>query len=158
MIKKKVECLCYLFGDEQETASGKRIVPKGIMPVYKTKGAACADIAVPDKIVIPAGKTAVPDLFIAFEIPSGYKIVMYPRSSLLVKKGLMSPVSIIDSDYSGQHVHVVLHNITDKDVSLEPGERVAQIECVPVYDCTEWHHANAVRADINGGFGSTGEK
>lgn len=156
--KNKVECACYLYGTEQLVGNRKKIVAKGIMPVYKTKGAACADIAVPEEVTVPAGKTIMVDLWVSFEIPAGYKIVMYPRSSLLVKRGIMQPVSIIDSDYSGQRVHAVLHNVTDSDVTLKAGERVAQIECVPVYDCTEWHHENKERNAVNGGFGSTGDK
>ena len=52
--KKKVECYCYLFGTEHMVENRRKIVPKGIMPVYKTKEAACADIAVPDEVIIPA--------------------------------------------------------------------------------------------------------
>lgn len=156
--KKNVECYCYLFGTEHMVENRRKIVPKGIMPVYKTKEAACADIAVPDEVIVPAGKSVMVDLWIGFEIPKGYKIIMYPRSSLLIKKGLIQPVSIIDSDYSGQRVHAPLFNPTTQDIKLEAGERVAQIECVPVYDCTEWNHENTERASVNGGFGSTGAK
>lgn len=158
MATKKVECGCYLFGEEQLVENRKKLVPKGIMPVYKTKGAACADIAVPEDVIIPAGKSVMVDLWIGFEIPVGYKVVMYPRSSLLIKKGLIQPVSIIDQDYSGQRVHAPLFNPGKEDVKLEKGERVAQIECVPVYDCTEWLHDNTTRDKVNGGFGSTGTK
>lgn len=143
---KKVECACYQF--PLDTDSSKH----GIRPVFKTKEAACADVATPVAITIPAHSAIKSDLFIGFEIPKGYKIVMYPRSSLLIKKCLIQPVSIIDSDYSGQHVHVPLFNPTDKDIVLEAGERVCQIECVPAYDCDDWAHENAERM---GGFGST---
>ena len=156
--KKKIECVCYMFGTEQMVEGRKKIVPKGIMPIYKTKGAACADIAIPDEVVVPAGKSVLVDLWIGFEIPEGYKIIMYPRSSLLIKKCLIQPTSIIDQDYSGQRVYAPLFNPTTKDIKLEAGERIAQIECVPVYDCTEWRHCNIERKSVNGGFGSTGEK
>lgn len=157
-MKKKVSCDCYLFGEEHLVEGRKKLVPKGIMPVYKTLGAACADIAVPEEVIIPANQSVMIDLWIGFEIPEGYKIVMYPRSSLLIKKGLIQPVSIIDADYSGQRVHAPLFNPTDKDIKLKAGERVAQIECVPVYDCQDWKHEKVERASVNGGFGSTGEK
>ena len=152
--KKHVACECYLFYIEEETANGKQRIIPGKKPVYKTAGAACADVAVPYDCIIREHETEKIDLMIGFEIPYGYKIIMYPRSSLLVKKGLMSPVSIIDSDYSGQHVHVVLHNLTNQAVRLQAGERVAQIECVPVVDCDDWEHECNAR-DPNG-FGGTG--
>ena len=129
----------------------------GIMPVYKTKKAACADLAVPEKVVIPSHKSVVIGLKIGFEIPDGMKIVMYPRSSLLVKRGLFQPTSIIEPDYNGQEVHAPLFNVTDEDVVLEAGDRVCQIECVQRYDCKSWDHEYTERNTVNGGFGSTGE-
>lgn len=154
MAKNKVNCECYIFYKEEDTPTGKQRVYLGKSPVYKTAGAACADVAIPEEVVIPAHKSVKINLQIGFEIPAGYKIVMYPRSSLLIKRGLISPVSIIDSDFSGQKVHAPLFNLTDEDVILEAGERVAQIECVPKYDCPDWKHENNQR-DPNG-FGGTG--
>ena len=148
--EKKVECPCYLFFEEVDGAK----TVQGIQPVYQTKHAACADVAVPIRTIIHPHSTEKVDLWIGFEIPEGYCIKMYPRSSLLLKYDLMSPVSIIDSDYSRMHVHVVLHNLGANLQVLEAGTRVAQIECVPVYDCDDWAHSNKTR---DGGFGSTGQ-
>jgi len=153
---KKVSCAAYLFYETDAEGNRKEGGIIGINPVYKTTGAACADVAIPVKVALPPHETTVVDLWVGFEIPEGYKVVMYPRSSLLVKRGIMQPVSIIDSDYSGQHVHVPLHNMTNTTIFLEAGERVAQIECVPAYDCEDWQHDNTERAKENGGFGSTG--
>lgn len=155
MAGKSVECECYLFYESVNEANGKqRKIQRGIKPVYQTKESACADVAIPFETVIPAGKSVKIDLWIGFEIREGYKIVMYPRSSLLIKKGLIQPVSIIDSDYSGQHVHAPIYNPGKEDVVLEAGERVAQIECVPAYDCKDWERKKEQRGE--GGFGSTG--
>lgn len=129
----------------------------GIAPVYKTKQAACADCAVPVDVTIEPGKCVRVGLKIAFEIPDDYKIVMYPRSSLLAKRGLMQPTSIIEPDYNGQEVHAPLFNMTDEPVVLKAGERVSQIECVPRYECTLWQREDTERAASNGGFGSTGK-
>lgn len=129
----------------------------GIMPVYKTKKAACADLAVPVNIIIPPHKSVIIGLKVGFEIPDNMKIVMYPRSSLLAKYGLFQPTSIIEPDYNGQEVHAPLFNGTNEEVVLEAGDRVCQIECVPRYDCTSWDHEDVERATVNGGFGSTGK-
>ena len=126
----------------------------GIQPVYKTKEAACADVALPDRLVLKAGEIKMVSLQIGFEIPNGFKIVMYPRSSLMIKYGLVQPTSIIDSDYSGMEVHVPLYNTSDRRIELPAGTRVAQIECVPVVDCLDWKHEAQTRT---GGFGSTGK-
>lgn len=149
MKTKPVSCPAFLMYDEP----GKIL---GVNPVYKTKGAACADIAIPFETRIPPRSAVKIPLKVCFEIPKGYKIIMYPRSSLLIKKGLMQPVSIIDQDFSMNEVSVPVYNLTDKEVVLEAHERVAQIECVPAYDCEDWEHQNNERGAA--GFGTTGEK
>lgn len=139
-------CACEIFQD----GDGKH----GVVPVYQTELAACADVALPKQVIVPAHKAVKIDLLIGFDIPEDCKILMYPRSSLLIKKNLIQPVSVIDADYSRQHVHVPFFNPTDEDILLESGERVAQIECVPRYDTVSWIHKHEKRT---GGFGSTGK-
>ena len=129
--------------------------PNGKVPVYKTKQAACADVFLPEDVTIEPGKVACPGLQLGFEIPAGNKIVMYPRSSLLVKFGIIQPTSIIDADYSGMEIHAPLYNATDKPVTLKAGDRVAQIELQPYTRVLDWKFESNERT---GGFGSTGEK
>ena len=128
--------------------------PNGKVPVYKTKQAACADVYLPEDVTIEPGKVACPGLQLGFEIPAGSKIVMYPRSSLLVKFGIIQPTSIIDADYSGMEIHTPLYNATDKPVTLKAGDRVAQIELQPYTRVLDWNFESNERT---GGFGSTGE-
>ena len=128
--------------------------PNGKVPVYKTKQAACADVYLPEDVTIEPGKVACPGLQLGFEIPAGNKIVMYPRSSLLVKFGIIQPTSIIDADYSGMEVHAPLYNATNKPVTLKAGDRVAQIELQPYTRVLDWNFESNERT---GGFGSTGE-
>ena len=129
--------------------------PNGKVPVYKTRQAACADVFLPEDVTIEPGKVACPGLQLGFEIPAGNKIVMYPRSSLLVKFGIIQPTSIIDADYSGMEIHAPLYNATDKPVTLKAGDRVAQIELQPYTRVLDWKFESNERT---GGFGSTGEK
>lgn len=128
--------------------------PNGKVPVYKTKQAACADVYLPEDVTIEPGKVACPGLQLGFEIPAGSKIVMYPRSSLLVKFGIIQPTSIIDADYSGMEIHAPLYNATDKPVTLKAGDRVAQIELQEYSRVFDWNFESNERT---GGFGSTGE-
>ena len=128
--------------------------PNGKLPVYKTKQAACADVYLPEDVTIEPGKVACPGLQLGFEIPAGNKIVMYPRSSLLVKFGIIQPTSIIDADYSGMEIRAPLYNATDKPVTLKAGDRIAQIELQEYTRVLDWNFESNERAD---GFGSTGE-
>ncbi|MBR6136072.1 MAG: deoxyuridine 5'-triphosphate nucleotidohydrolase [Clostridia bacterium] len=126
----------------------------GKAPVYKTKEAACADMALPKAINLNPGEVVRVDLLVGFDIPNGKKLVMYPRSSLLFKYGIMSPTSIIDSDYSGQHIHFIAINLGKEPVVLDKDTRVVQIECVPCEQVADWERENTERT---GGFGSTGK-
>lgn len=126
----------------------------GKAPVYKTKEAACADMSLPKAINLNPGEVVHVDLLVGFEIPNGKKLVMYPRSSLLFKYGIMSPTSIIDSDYSGRHVHFIAINLGKEPVVLDRDTRVVQIECVPCEQVADWERENIERT---GGFGSTGK-
>ena len=128
--------------------------PNGKVPVYKTKQAACADVYLPEDVTIEPGKVACPGLQLGFEIPADCKIVMYPRSSLLVKFGIMQPTSVIDADYSGMEIHAPLYNATDKPITLKAGDRVAQIELQKYSRILDWNFESNERT---GGFGSTGE-
>ena len=128
--------------------------PNGKVPVYKTKQAACADVYLPEDVTIEPGKVACPGLQLGFDIPADCKIVMYPRSSLLIKFGIMQPTSVIDADYSGMEVHTPLYNTTNKPVTLKADTRVAQIELQKYSRILDWGFEPTERT---GGFGSTGE-
>lgn len=127
---------------------------KGIPPVYTTTEAAAADIAIPYDITIPAKSTVYVDLLLRTNIEIGSCLLMFPRSSLLVKHGLFMPVSIIDSDYK-LNIHAPMHNITDTDVTLEKGTRVAQVMLQDCHDRVTNNFINEIR---QGGCGSTGTK
>lgn len=101
----------------------------GIMPVFSTENAACADLATPMSIMLEPFKSYKIPLNISFEFPKGYHAKIYPRSSLLVNYGVASPVSVIDEDYRGI-IHVVLQNTTDNNVVFTRGDRLCQIEIV----------------------------
>lgn len=128
--------------------------PNGKVPVYKTKQAACADVCLPEDVTIEPDKVSRPGLQLGFDIPADCKIVMYPRSSLLIKFGIVQPTSIIDADYSGMEIHAPLYNATDKPVTLKAGTRIAQIELQKYSRVLDWDFEPTERT---GGFGSTGE-
>ena len=79
-----------------------------------------------------------------------------------MKKGLMVGAAVVDSDYQGE-IHLHLVNTSDKNVTIEPGEKLTQFLLIPV------DHSMIEVVDQNklfvtetsrgaGGFGSTGIK
>ena len=65
---------------------------------------------------------------------------------------------VIDSDYRGELI-VALHNDSDQDQYVEPGERIAQLIVMPYIpiNLTEVDELSETERG-NGGFASTGNK
>ena len=126
-----------------------------IIPEYKTKGSAGADLAMPERKILMPNQTYFIPLGVGFQMNKGEFGLLVPRSSSVVKKGLefqLSP-AVIDSDYIGE-VHIVVRS--KERVILEKGERIAQI----IFQPYNQHKFNVVsnlsstdRGD--GRFGST---
>lgn len=136
----------------------KQIHPDAQPPRYATHGAACFDLVAIDGAEIPPMFAATLRTGLAFEIPEGYKMAIYSRSGHGFKNGvrLSNAVGVIDADYRGE-VMVRLHNDGDRPFVVEPGDRVAQAEIVPVERISFEVVAELSRTERGGaGFGSTG--
>ena len=97
---------------------------------------------------------------LAFKLPDGYFGAIFARSGLASKKGLRPAncVGVVDSDYRGE-VMIALHNDSDNIMTIEAGERIAQLVLIPYINMTfeETEELdNTQRGE--GGFGSTGNK
>ena len=94
------------------------------------------------------------------EIPTGLVGLVYARSGLACKKGLApaNKVGVVDSDYRGE-IMVALHNHSNEDITIESGERVAQMVIAP-YIFAEYEEVSELEDTVRGegGFGSTGPK
>jgi dUTPase len=103
------------------------------------------------RVMVPTG--------LIFDVPEGFVMKMYVRSSVALKKGLVlvNGVGVIDSDYV-EESYILLHNISDSLVVIENGERLAQCELVKssYYKIEEIDKAPAQKTDRAGGMGSTG--
>ena len=130
------------------------------LPSYATAGASGCDLraAVHEPLTLaPGGRSLVPT-GIAVAIPEGFEGQVRMRSGLAIRHGLtlLNGPGTIDSDYRGE-VRVILANLGSEPVTLERGERIAQLVFAPVV------RAKLARAEAlaptpreGGGFGSTG--
>ncbi len=121
-------------------------------PFYASAGAAGMDLcACMDEPVTIAPRQIVSlPTGIAIALPSAdYVALVFARSGLGIKHGvaLANGVGVIDSDYRGE-IRVGLVNQSDVPYTIQPGDRVAQLERVETLDETERGA---------GGFGSTGK-
>lgn len=141
----------------------KLLAPGAVIPTQGSAAAAGYDLYVPaiqeSPITIPAHTTLKVNTEIAIAIPEGKFGAIFARSGLATKNGLRPAncVGVVDSDYRGPII-VALHNDTDQEQFIIPGQRIAQLiimdytpvtfELVDELDTTERGA---------GGFGSTGK-
>lgn len=138
----------------------KKLHPNAVIPTYGSLEAAGADIyaCLEAAVTIPTGKTVFIPTGLAMEVPRGCAGLIYARSSMGSKRGLApaNKVGVIDSDYRGQ-VMVALHNHSQEDQVVNPGERVAQLIITPVFTPGFREVDDLSETDRgSGGFGSTG--
>ena len=132
------------------------------LPKYETPLAAGMDVRanIEQQVELkPMERKLIPTgLFM--EIPAGYECQVRPRSGLALKKGLtvLNSPGTIDADYRGE-VGVILINLSAENVTIEPGERIAQLVFAQVEQAV-WSIADTLTQTEpgSGGFGSTGLK
>ena len=134
---------------------------KGLeLPAYQTAGSAGLDLraAVESRVFVAPGERVQIPTGLAMAIPHGFEGQVRARSGMAWKKGLavINAPGTIDSDYRGE-VKVLAINLSQEEVTLERGERVAQLVIAPVVQATiEAVEALDETARGSGGFGSTG--
>lgn len=116
------------------------------------------DIYVSKTTMIPAHAFHDVPSGIRAEMPKGYWGLLTGRSSTIRNRGLLVIQGVIDPGYRGELFSAVW-NLTDHDVILEEGDRIAQLIVMP--NATE--QTRMVRVDAlsdsargTGGFGSSG--
>ena len=120
--------------------------------------AANGDAGVPTITLDPGDRALVPTGFRA-RLPVGYEAQIRMRSSLAWKQGLTVPNApgTVDADYPDEWFVLVL-NAAAHPITIEHGERVAQI-VLHKYQVADWEEGKvAITTDRQGGLGSTGRR
>jgi dUTP pyrophosphatase len=137
-----------------------KLRPDAVIPRYMTAGAAGLDLcaALDAPITLRPGDRAAVDTGLALAIPTGFEGQLRPRSGLARQHGvtLANSPATIDADYRGP-LAVVLVNLGAAPVTIDPGQRIAQLVIAPVAQADLAEVAElAPTARGSGGFGSTG--
>lgn len=142
-----------------------QVLPHGAglpLPDYATTGAAGLDLiaALPEGEALtlaPFARALVPT-GLALALPEGFEAQVRPRSGLAFKNGItvLNAPGTVDADYRGE-VKVLLINLGDSPVTLERGQRIAQMVVAPVTRIKLINVGNLEETTRgSGGFGSTG--
>ena len=129
------------------------------IPRRQTKESAGYDLATFKDVTIKPGEIVLIETGLKVQIPSEEVLLVFPRSSLGIKKGLTmaNNVGVIDADYFDNpnnegHIMIPILNFSKKDVTLEKGERVAQGIFVKYFKTI---NDDSVDNERSGGFGSS---
>ena len=129
------------------------------LPTYGTKDSAGFDLAAAHDLVVAPGQITLVRTGLVIEVPTGYFLAIVARSSTPLKRGLIvaNGVGVIDPDYSGPNDEVMIQvmNVTDSDVTIIRGDRLAQGIVLPAPRVL-WEEVSEIREATRGGFGSTG--
>ena len=127
-----------------------------MVPRRSSAGAAGFDLSSAASVVVPSrGRAMVPtDLSIA--VPDGTYGRIAPRSGLALRSGIDVGAGVVDADYRGP-LAVVLFNHSDKDFSIQTGDRIAQLilEKIAIAEVEERDELSDTERG-QAGFGSTG--
>jgi dUTP pyrophosphatase len=152
--------------DIQVKVTDPRILKFGL-PSIQTLGSAGLDLRVlmpegthGNYVTLKAGESIMLDTGLSLWIQDpNYAGFMFARSGL-GSKGLVlgNGTGIIDSDYQGP-LKICLFNRSNKDMTINDGDRVAQLVIMPVksgYSLNIVEEFDAGTGRGEGGFGSTG--
>lgn len=111
------------------------------------------------EITIPAHTTIKVGTGLAMELPYMTFGAIFARSGLATKQGLRPAncTGVVDSDYRGE-VIVAVHNDTNSDQVIQPGDRIAQLVVLPYLPIC-FNEVDVLSTTVRGedGFGSTGK-
>ena len=134
---------------------------KEMAPVYASSQAAGADLKadLEESVSLEPGQRMLVPTGIYMALPEGWEGQVRPRSGLAIKQGLslLNSPGTIDADYRGE-VKVILINLGQETVIIEPGQRIAQLVVAPVRQAVfNWMEKLPGSERGSGGFGSTGK-
>jgi dUTP pyrophosphatase len=127
--------------------------PDAILPKRANATDACYDLALPEAASVPARATSILDLHLAIELEPGWEAQIRGRSGLATKGIIVHP-GTIDHLYR-QNLKVIIHNVSDHDLTFAPGDRIAQMKVDRVWEVSLIEAT--VTPTSRGGLGSTGQ-
>jgi len=137
----------------------RRLRPEVRLPGYESSGAAAFDLAAAEDVVVEPGRVGLVPTGLVIEVPAGYALGIFARSSTPLKRGLMiaNGVGIIDSDYCGptDEVKIAVMNFTDLPVTIHTGDRIAQGLLLSA-PRVAWDEVAELASESRGGFGASG--
>lgn len=127
------------------------------LPCRKTRFSAGHDISIPFNITLPSKEKLMIPTGVRCKMDTDYVMIIAPRSSLGIKKGLRisNTIPVIDSDYydadNEGHIFVSVINDGKEPIKFKVGDNIVQALFVPYGIADD----DVVTTERTGGIGST---
>ena len=132
----------------------KRFNKQYQLPVYE-EGAACFDLICRETVTIPPHEIKAVPQNVALQVPAGFALLLFSRSSTPLKRGLMlaNSVGVVDPFYRGENDEnfAFMLNFTDKPVTVEAGDKIVQGMVVKT-EAVVWEEIVAMNDEGHGGY------
>ena len=143
-----------------EFCKGYRAEPHGLqLPVRGTSQSAGYDFICPEDVLVLPGCTVKVNTGIKAYMQPGEVLMLFPRSSFGIKKGLAlaNTVGVIDADYYNNEdneglIIIAIRNEGQIPFTIAKGERFAQGVFLPFLPADQ---AEVLQNERKGGLGST---
>lgn len=132
--------------------------PAAILPVRSSEEAAGLDLHAIEHLQIQPHQRAAVKTGLSVAVPKTTYGRIAPRSGLAFKSGIDVLAGVIDSDYRGELICVLI-NHSDQPFAIAPGDRIAQLIIEQIITpIPEWSTELDTTIRNDQGFGSTGIK
>ena len=138
------------------TLEFKKLSKDAVTPKRANPTDSGLDLYVSETVNIPAHTTKAIKTDIAINLPYGYEGQVRPRSGKSLKTKLRVALGTIDKTYH-KEIGIITDNIGDEDITVEKGERLAQLVVAPVVYPTPKEVKEFENESNRGAYGSTGE-
>jgi len=134
----------------------KKLERDAILPEYALAGDGAFDLFSLENYLLQPGERYLFKIGLVSQIPTGFCVIVKPKSGLAVKVGIDALAGVIDSGYRGEW-GVLLINSGGKSYQFKKGDKIAQglLLRLPQVEIKEIKELSLSRRGQSG-FGSTG--
>ena len=135
----------------------KKLDDSAIIPSRGSEHAAGLDLYCSEQVALEPLTRKLVKTGISVSIPSGHYGRIAPRSGLAFKNGIDVLAGVVDSDYRGEIMVLLLNTDSENSIEFQKGDRIAQL-IIEAYGHFDVEEVETLEDSVRGigGFGSTG--
>lgn len=104
----------------------KKLREDAMIPSFNHDSDAGLDMYSVDEVLVAPQERKAVDTGIALELPKGHAGLVWDRSGLALKEGIITMGGVIDEGYRGE-IKIIVYNMTDQYYQIKKGDRIAQM-------------------------------